>query len=154
MKEKKKCYWNNQDVKGSILFFCIGLFILAYSLINHYEVNGPWKMSPYLFPTLISIILITLSFTLLFEGVKAVDRGEVKEKPKTHWKRVFMYIGITLLYYFIMPHLGFIITNIVMLIALFLLLGLRVWWKIAILSVSTTIIIYYLFHVLLYVMLP
>lgn len=154
MKEKKKSYWSNQDVKGSVIFFCIGLFILAYALINHYEVQTQWKMSPYLFPTLIAIVLILLSFSLFFEGVRAIERGEVKEKQETQWKRVFSYIGITLLYYFILPHLGFIITNTVMLVALFLLLGLRIWWKIAILSVSTTMIIYYLFHVLLYVMLP
>ena len=53
-----------------------------------------------------------------------------------------------------MPHTGFIPGTVVFLVLLFLLLGERRPLLVGILSVSTSVVIYYLFHVLLHVMLP
>ena len=141
----------NSAIESFFVFAC-GLALMAYSLINHYSIKISWSLSPYLFPFVISIFVIVLAVTL-FAGALKSDK-KVKEKSKILWKPVLSFLAAVSAYYIIMPFLGFIIANILLLGGLFVLLGQKSWWKILFLSVTVTFSIYWLFHSFLHVMLP
>lgn len=159
-------------VKEGIFFFICGIALLAYSLINHYSTSITWSLSPYLFPLVVSLFFIVLSCTLFFSafssGTKKSGNAEKSaagasassgtsaagSSSKILWKPVLIFIAAVSVYYVIMPFIGFIASNIILLAFLFVLLGERVWWKILSLSVVTTLVIYYFFHTFLHVMLP
>lgn len=159
MKDSKKNLLSKNAVKDSMLFFALGAGILIYSLANHYSMNAEWKLSPYLFPVLIAFFIIALSFSLFVETVykkTEADSSVSSESAKNDadWKAVLKYVLAVAAYYMIMPHAGFLISNTVFLVLLFLLLGERSWQKIVVLSISTTAVVYVLFHSFLHVMLP
>ena len=152
-----------ETVKESVLFFVLGVSLLVFSLVNHYSVQIEWGLSPYLFPAVIAVFMIILSVTLFAGGIRAGEKpaheemsgtGSTSEKNKTQWRAVACYLGAVLAYYIVMPFIGFIAADILLLAGLFILLGERVWWKIAVLSVAVTMFIYWLFHSFLHVMLP
>ena len=168
--------------KDGILFLIFGTALLIYSLVNHYSANIIWSLSPYLFPLVISLFFIFLAVGLLLgsrqdlqqnpqgnqrQGMQQKPQGKQREDMQQNpqenahssackicWKPVLIFLAIVFVYYIIMPFAGFIVSNVILLACLFILLGLRIWWKIACLSVVTTLTIYYFFHSFLHVMLP
>ncbi|MCR5288650.1 MAG: tripartite tricarboxylate transporter TctB family protein [Treponema sp.] len=158
MKNNIKKYFSQSSVRDGILFFCIGIALMLYSFINHYSVHIEWKLSPYLFPVLISFFIIALAIVLCVGGIREATAEQSKEESSepspTQWKTVLIYIAAVVAYYILMPFFGFVITTIALLVVLFLFLGERSWIKIAVLAIFTSFAIYYLFHVLLHVMLP
>lgn len=149
-----KKYLKVPRVRESILFFCISVGMIVYALVSHSMVKVPWKLSPYLFPLLIAVFLLLLSFSLFLEGASQVGKGPEKTEPLPGAKKVVVFLALCFAYYVAMPYVGFLVSDTIFLILLFLLLGERVWWRVLALSVGSTVVIYYLFHVLLHVMLP
>lgn len=50
----------------------LALFLLVYSIVHHYTdpVHYAWGLSPYLFPTVLSVVLLVLSAVLIGKGEK------------------------------------------------------------------------------------
>ncbi len=69
-------------------------------------------------------------------------------------KIVAIFTLLVFIYYLLLPLLGFIITNMVMLSLFFLFLKLKPWWKVVVLSSAATILLYVVFQLLLKVRLP
>lgn len=67
---------------------------------------------------------------------------------------IFLGIMILVVYVLVLPILGFIISTVVMLVALLLAYGVRNWKMISALSVGTTAIVYLSFYYLLAIQLP
>lgn len=67
---------------------------------------------------------------------------------------IFLGIVILVVYVLALPILGFIISTVVMLVALLLAYGVRSWKMISALSVGTTAIVYLSFYYLLAIQLP
>lgn len=132
---------------------------MIYSLYQHSHSNIDWVMSPYLFPLLISIFLLFLSAGLAAETFR--NGGETKrvkeekvESGGTQRVPFFLTVAGMVVYYLIMPYIGFIFSSLLFLAAMFWLLGERRWQIILLLSVGTTLALYGVFHELLHVMLP
>ncbi|NCB01426.1 MAG: tripartite tricarboxylate transporter TctB family protein [Spirochaetia bacterium] len=144
---------NNKHATEGILFTSFGVFLLIYSLFNHYQMKTQWKLSPYLFPVLIAVIFIITSVSLFFKGKSEapVSRDRIDKKGL---KSVVIFTSLVFLYYILLPLVGFIITNIIMLSLFFVVLKLRSWWKVASLSVGITVVLYVVFQTLLHVRLP
>ena len=146
----------NPDIQEGLLFFALALGLAVYSLINHYgTARLEWKLSPYMFPFLISIFLGALSISLISDGLHKI-RTDVTSSHKGAplWKRAMLMFFIAIAYFLSMNLLTFIPATILFLVASFLFLGERRLWLIGILSIATSVIIYILFDVLLHVMLP
>ena len=125
MEEKNKKI--NPVLIEGIVLCALSVLGIIFSIICHYGFKVEWKLSPYLFPLFISIMLCMLSISLIlssFSGLK-----ELK-------------------------YLGFLISTMLLLGAIVHLLGEKSWWKIILISVVTSLIIYFLFGVYLGVMLP
>lgn len=158
---EKRQYLSNSKVKESLLFITIAIVILLYSLINHYTTKDlQWGLSPYLFPLLVSVFMISISISLFVEGIKdeklrkKEEINKVEKKEKVYWKEVIFVIFISLVYYLVMDIIGFIFSTTLFLVILFVFLGERRKWILVLISLSTTAIIYFIFSVLLHVMLP
>jgi hypothetical protein len=144
---------HNKSAAEGLIFSTLGAFLLVYSLYNHYQIEVAWKLSPYLFPVLIAILFVVASIALFIQG-----RGELSEKVEEvdyrGIKVVAVFTALVFLYYLLLPLLGFIITNMVMLSVFFIFLRLKTWWKVLLLSSSITAVLYVVFQLLLSVRLP
>jgi putative tricarboxylic transport membrane protein len=146
----------NPDIQEGVVFFILGIALAVYSLKNHYgTAKLEWKLSPYLFPFLISIFMGALSFSLIADGLyKMRTVGTSTHKGTPLWKRALMMFGISILYYLSLRLLTFIPATTLFLCASFVFLGEKRIWLIGVLSIATSGIIYVLFDVILHVMLP
>ena len=132
--------------------------LLGSSLYHHYfdRNTSEWKTSPFLFPTLISVFGLLLTGSLVMDALHERRSGE--EEKKTGGKKnlvgVLVLVAAALAYYFVVPLLHFIPTTLLLLAGLFVYLGERKWWKIALLAAATTGAVYVLFGMLLHVRLP
>jgi len=152
----KKGYLQNKNIQDAVLFFILAITLIIYSLVNHYSTAKlEWKLSPYLFPILIAVFIGALSFSLLADGIRQIKLNEKSEKKAAiHWKGVLFTIGISVVYYGTMKFLTFVPSTILFLVAMFLHLGERRIWLIALISVVCSFSIYIIFGVMLHVMLP
>ncbi len=159
-----------EDIQA-LLFFIIGLSLLIYSLLEHYALGISWEISPYLFPLLISIFLSVLAALLFFQTIRNtikpaeidgfnldenLEIGEItdKDKSKANKKRFFLVLLLSILYYFLIAYLGFMISTMLFLASLFFILGERRWWMILIVSIVSTLLFEGIFLKLLNVILP
>lgn len=158
-KNEKKSLLHQPSCQDAVFVGLCSAGLLAYSLYHHYFDNNTseWKMSPYLFPTLISVFGLLLAFSLLMDAVNELRQPAPEEKGSGEKKNllgVLVMVGAALVYYALMPVLTFIPATVLFLLALFLYLGERKWWKLLLLSGVTTGVIYVLFGIALNVRLP
>ncbi len=159
--EKKKKLWQFANFQDAVFVVLCAVSLLTYSLYHHATDKNTteWKTSPYLFPVLISVFGILLAASLLADAMRdmknqAMLAGAEDTGAHHDLKGVFVFIGVSVLYYFALPHLKFIAATILYLLILFLYLGERKWWKLLLLCGITTGAIYVLFGVALHVHLP
>lgn len=145
-----------KSCQESIIFFILSIALFIYSLTKHYGVMKlEWKMSPYLFPALISIFLFFLSISLFSDGLRQIkEKNTVKNGEPVSWKKLILTITACAVYIIIMPLITFIPSTIMFIAFMLYLLGERKKLFIVLLSVPFSVIIYFLFSVLLHVMLP
>ena len=143
----------NRHGYESVVFGTLGVLLLVYSLYSHSQVDTPWKLSPYLFPVFIAVLLVLVSTSMFLQG-RTSPHKESDPLGRKLSHRVAGFVALVLVYYFLLPILGFLLTDTVMLTLFMLYLGVRPWWKSLILSVALTVIIYVVFQVLLNVRLP
>lgn len=150
----------NHSLQDALLFAVFGIALLIHALSKHYAQAMPdWKMSPYLFPLLVSIFLILLSASLAADGRRELKQS-AEPKPDetslqlTYGKKVLVVVLFSIAYYILMPILTFIPSTILFLTVMFLYLGERRPLVIGLISVLTAVIVYALFALGLNVMLP
>ncbi|MGN0906332.1 MAG: tripartite tricarboxylate transporter TctB family protein [Bullifex sp.] len=136
--------------EGSVLLI-LSLAGIVFSIVSHYGFKVEWKLSPYLFPLVICIMLSLLSVSLIISGLSGMKEGK---KEKGDRRTFVLFLAECAVYLFALKYLGFLICTVILLGAIVHLLGERSWWKIVLISVVTSVIIYLLFGVYLGVMLP
>ena len=158
-KKEKRSLLRIPTFQDAIFVGLCSVSLLAYSLYHHYfdKNTSEWKTSPFLFPTLIAVFGLLLTVSLVTDALRERRAGEAPEKAGGSGKNpvgVLVLIGAAVAYYFLLPILHFVPATILFLAGLFLYLGERKWWKIALLSVITAGAVYGLFGVALHVRLP
>ena len=149
MEEKNKKI--NPVLIEGIVLCALSVLGIIFSIICHYGFKVEWKLSPYLFPLFISIMLCMLSISLIlssFSGLKEAKR------EKGDRKTFLLFLLECAIYLIVLRYFGFLISTMLLLGAIVHLLGEKTWWKIILISVVTSLIIYFLFGVYLGVMLP
>jgi hypothetical protein len=155
--------FKNKNIQECLCVFALGVALLCYSLVEHY--GGPhveWKMSPYLFPSLVAVFLMLLGVSLLFDGLgqlKAAKRAPGTTSGKdsikeVKWKTVLVTIALAVVYYLVLPFLTFIPATIVFLAAFMFFLGERRYWLIVLIAVISSVVLWAIFGIALGVMLP
>lgn len=135
-----------------VFLFVVSVLGIAMSFISHKDFKVEWKLSPYLFPLIISFFLLILSISIIMQGLK--DESEKKENGKIDIRSLLIFGLVCILYLLVFNFLGFVLSTIILLVLLMMLLGERRWWFILLVSVISSLIIYLLFAKYLSVMLP
>ena len=152
----------NKNIQDSCVIFICGAGLLCYALYTHY--NGPtveWKMSPSLFPVIVSAFLMLLSVSLFFDGLyqireekKLASGGSGEDAQKARIRPVLVTIALSIAYFVVMPYITFIPSTILFLGGFIFFLGERRYWLIALVSVISTLTVYAIFGIALSVRLP
>ena len=155
----KKSLLRNANCLDSIFVGLCSAGLMAYSLYHHHfdRNTSEWKTSPFLFPVLISVFGLLLAASLMADAVhelRAPEDAEKAEDGRHNLVGALVFIGASIAYYLLMPLIHFIPATILFLAGLFVYLGERKWWKIALLAVITTGAVYALFGLGLNVRLP
>ncbi|MDY4067098.1 tripartite tricarboxylate transporter TctB family protein [Bullifex sp.] len=141
----------NPVVIEGIALLAFSVIGVIYSIVSHFGFKVEWKLSPYLFPLFISLMLFVLSISLLLSGLKGMDE---KKSEKGDKKTFLLFLAECAIYLVVLRYLGFLISTMILLGAIVRLLGEKNWVKVILISVVTSLIIYFLFGVYLGVMLP
>ena len=159
--DNKKKLWQFANFQDAVFVIICAVSLLSYSLYHHAtdKNTSEWKTSPFLFPVLISVFGILLAVSLVADAMRDMKTqtalaGAESTSGHTDLKGVLVFISVSIIYYFALPHLKFIISTLLYLLVLFLYLGERKWWKLLLLCGITTGAIYFLFGVALHVHLP
>lgn len=157
-KNGKKGLLHQPSCQDAIFVGLCSAGLLIYSLYHHYfdKNTSEWKMSPYLFPTLLSVFGLLLTLSLVADALNEMRQAEQKEESssKKNLIGVLVMVAAALVYYILMPIISFIPATLLFLVSLFIYLGEHKWWKLILLSGVTTAAIYVLFGIALNVRLP
>ncbi len=140
-----------EELVFTIVLIVGGIAGFIYSI--NLPAMGPIPLSPGLFPSVVTGLIIILSgfhlHSLLRRG-KGGESSSVKEEQRSLLILILIFAGYLVLLYYI----HFILSTIVFLLVTMIYLYKRFYWKIPIISVSTVFVIYLLFKYLLRVRLP
>ncbi|MCG7334732.1 tripartite tricarboxylate transporter TctB family protein [Sporosarcina sp. ACRSM] len=139
------------DRYTGILFLAVGAIFMVESFKLSQNAYGS-AVGPNVFPMALGMVLILLSFRLVFETFRYSDTG--KNKIKLDYKRFAIILAAAILYALLLETLGYVITTF-----LFLLVGFqtmqrgRIWVSLLVAGGFSTSV-YYLFVILLKGTLP
>ncbi|MBQ0071233.1 MAG: tripartite tricarboxylate transporter TctB family protein [Spirochaetales bacterium] len=142
----------NSDFMEGLVFFIFSIAGILFSLNEHTKMSIQWKLSPYLFPLFISILLLILSLTLMLTAWKK-GVSSSKSSP-VDWKKIIIFSVMCVIYYNVIVYLGFMLTTLLFLAGMLVLMGEKRWWLIILISILTTLVIWGLFAKFLHVLLP
>lgn len=157
----------NKDIFASafLIVFSIVMFIASNSIMK-LTVS---KVGADFVPKLVAIGMLILSVFYLINSIKQQIRSksestsetsqenETEEKKKIDPLSVLATVGLLLLYIALLPHIGFLITTTVYLFFQMYLLAAKTERKIplfSVVSIITSIFIYFIFKYVFYLMLP
>ncbi len=137
---------------GAAAVLAAGLALGAYSLIGYARaaVRTAFLLSPYLFPLLLAVCALPLSLALFWQAPEAA--GETRA-PREGRKTLLLALAAAA-YAALLPLLHFLPATALFLAALIFLLGERLWWRIAAVSVAAPLLLYALFGLALKLRLP
>jgi len=147
-------------VGGGVTLGALTLYAIMPSLIAQGGIPEAQtdflRLSPVFFPRLAFAILTGLSLTYFISTarlLKQADEGSVFEESGT-LQRVLTLYSIALIYPFLLPSLGYVVSTIFLIGGMTLYLGTRIWWQVLSFAVLTPITIRFVFERLLSISLP
>jgi putative tricarboxylic transport membrane protein len=136
---------------GTIIF---GIWVIWYSRdFPKLEQNYP---GPSLFPMVLAVLFIAAGITLIFQDLRSGEKKlkfDIKNLSFGHIVNILLILSAILFYIFVSDILGFLITSVIILIALMKRLRVSTVWSIA-MACGVTLSIYLLFAKILLVPLP
>ena len=126
------------------VFTAFAIFIIAVSLTyppSNHGVPGP-GMFPIIIASLIILSSLSLFITTLRRGKEADTSVDLKSKNVMN---VYVTMVGLVLYFILLPLVGFVTTSIVMLILYIKWFSKRPWWKTVLISVIFVLAIFFLF---------
>lgn len=153
-----KLKYNTEIISGAV-FAVVGavLWFLIPTQINTLEKTA---INAQTFPRIAIGGLFLFSIGLLLEGIFAKEKKEVVITKDTFSSEAFkkelrsvLYACFLIAYCFAVGHLGFIISTLILVVAILVFYGARKWYYYAI-PIAMVGIVYYVFKVLLRVSLP
>lgn len=123
--------------------------------------RNPYALQPGVWPTVLLVLLILL---LVLNIIKILRKNRGKEEftiksflnsvPAFFKSKVFFGILVVVIAAFLLEPLGFIVTCFLLLVAYGFLLGDRKYWRLLLVALLVTLVLYICFGVLLQVNLP
>ncbi|MEK0291688.1 tripartite tricarboxylate transporter TctB family protein [Caldifermentibacillus hisashii] len=139
------------DRIAGTVFLLIGLFFLTESQKLMGSAYGS-QVGPEAFPAGLGILLIILSFRLLYETFKYKDSRSQKEKFE--YKRFVLIFISAIIYIFLLEKIGYIISTFIFLIITFQIMERGKWLYSMLISAAFSFGVYFLYVELLGGVLP
>ncbi|MBN3562287.1 tripartite tricarboxylate transporter TctB family protein [Aliamphritea spongicola] len=133
------------DVVLATVLIIISLIILTSDQLV--EGGAETDLGSMFLPRIVAVLIIIFSATIGIESLKKLlQRKEMEDKElivTNGYGGIFIYIGIFIAYWLLVPVLGFLVTTPFVMFSVALLLGGRNWIPITAVSVITPILIFY-----------
>lgn len=133
------------DVALSAVLIIISLIILTND--NLVEGGMETELGSMFVPRVIAVFMILFSGIISFQSItkliKKEELGFNEHIPTNGLLGVGIYFSIFVLYWFVVPHIGFLVATPFTIFAVAYLLGGRSWLPIGIMAIVTPIVIYY-----------
>lgn len=154
-------------------FFLLAVSVVMYIATFSFEALTTTFVGPAFMPQIISVAIGIFSILIIVNGFRK-SRAEKQEEPipdpvtevhddkmtpgeKDSYKPVLMTLGLMVAYVFLIPIVGFLITTILYIFLQMMILShktTRKIWLFALVSIVSSVLIYYVFRNVFYVMLP
>ncbi|SDP79899.1 tripartite tricarboxylate transporter TctB family protein [Desulforhopalus singaporensis] len=145
----------------------LGLFIFIHAdqIPTMVAVEKSSVVNSRFFPKLMSVLLVIFSIilfvqnSLLHKKTKIMpqsnNEGKNSEnKSYTSWMRMSAAVGMCILFLIFYESGGFLVTSILFMFSFLLIVGVRNWISLILISILPPVIVYFIFKVLLSVPLP
>lgn len=155
-KKDKTALLADRGVREALGFLALSIGLILYACLGQTSgIRYEWKMSPYLFPLLVSLFLLALSLALLFRALRA-RRVPAEEEKKEGIKlsRPFAALGLAAAYTLALKFVPFAPSTAVLLALLLLLFGEKRLPALLLIPLLTTGLIWLIFGAALHVALP
>ncbi|MBW1699739.1 MAG: tripartite tricarboxylate transporter TctB family protein [Deltaproteobacteria bacterium] len=156
-----KKIWNHLSSDQKIAIFLVLFTGAMHSFIIPYgveETGRPQLVSPKTFPTLITITLSVFSFMLFLKRYFAKNTVVKSENSDRVYQlippRLIIAVALFILYIFLTPIIGYLLTSIIIMPAFFILYGTRKKLLIVGLSIVLPFLLFWFFSKVMLVMLP
>ena len=157
MNDKKKSgLLAERGVREALCFLALSLALILYSLVGQYSgIRYAWKMSPYLFPLLVALLLLGLGAALLISALRARrGSGEREKTAEDDLVRPLAACGLAAAYTLALKFVPFAPATAVLLALLLLLFGEKRLPALLLIPLLTTALIWLIFGAALHVALP
>jgi|SRR5699024_8469149 len=137
------------------LFGVFILFVIPSQIVPMSETEG---VGPEFFPRLVAIVIIVLSLVscvrnILKKSEQAAAEETIVPSEKNYKKTIFVLIGLVV-WGFLLPFFGFIVTTYLGTLAFMLIIGNRSKWLLFLVPIIFTGVAYYLTVVMLQLSFP
>lgn len=134
----------------------LGLCVFVFYLTASFPEDQVVRVGPAFFPRLlaagIGIFSVILLISALFQKAVETQSGFSLKDPGI--QRGIISVAATVIYCFVLDYLGFIACTIIYLLFLMFLLKERKYVQMVITSISVSVVVFYIFKVLLNITLP
>ncbi len=156
MEEKKKrALPSSREVREALGLLALSLGLLLYCCIGQGSgIRYEWKLSPYLLPLLIALLLLGLSTIMLVRALRAPRPASGAEKERGGLARPLAALGLVSAYTLALRLVPFAPATAVLLALLLLLFGEKRLWALVLIPLLTTALIWLVFGAALHVALP
>ena len=132
---------------------CAALSILIIIIASGFpgtEAYGTGAPGPGLWPITISLVMLVCAIALFIRAAKMKpENDEAIEMWSTGSKRVYITMGILLVYVFVLPTFGFIISTTLLQFVLLQWFAKKKWPITLLISAAITLSVYFIFKLLL-----
>jgi len=144
----RKTRMRSYDQGSALFWLLISIAVLARSL--HYGTGALRNPGMGFMAFGASAILAILSIGVFLSASFAKDSNtEEALFSGILWKRVLLVVIILFLYASLMPTVGYLISTLLLMVLLFVSIGKREVWQIALISFLTAAVTYYVFSIVL-----
>ena len=149
-----------QDMILNLIFIAMGILIAIMIPSQVSGLNQKTEMGPDFFPFIAAGLMVavnTIAFIVnYFKYRKETSNGSTERVKKADRKdqlRVVLVLIIIVLYILLMPVIGYVPSTLIVVNILLFVLGVRKWYQYLLVS-GFSMVIFYVFKYVLYVMLP
>jgi len=134
------------------------MFVTTYS----FEALTTTRIGPDFMPKIISVFMAVFSILIVFSGFKRLKESKKEEimienSDKVNYIPVLITLGLMIGYIVLMPIIGFLIMTALYIFCQIMVLchkSNRKIWLFLLISIVSSVVIYYVFRSVFYVMLP
>lgn len=144
---------NHRDFKLGAGFAAFCLFLIVFLIPNQV---GSLMDSDALMPVIVTLFILLISVLIMIESVGQPDSGREDHRNKNRMPTASLWIVITImvLYSWLLEWTGFLLTSCIAMVVLFMIYGVKQYFRIVLITLITLGLLYFSFEKLLYAPLP